>query len=95
VGQADPVGTSVVDEQKLRMIRDAVASIESQINEDLSRLIGRPLPPLEELEEVALLEVPPERALEFAVANSMRIAMMAVSVRSLAEELLSGATGPV
>jgi hypothetical protein len=46
------------------------------------------------LEEAALLEIPPERALEFAVANSMPIVMLAVSGHSLAEELLSDATGP-
>ena len=78
-----------MDVQKLRMIRDAAGDVESQIVADLERLIGRPIEPSEELEALDQLQVSAEDALKFAIANSMKLAVLAVAVRHMAEELLS------
>ena len=63
---------------------------EAGINDDLERLIGQPLTSAGEWRAAEHLEVRAEDALQFAITNATRLAMVTVAVRTISEELLSG-----
>ena len=81
-----------MDAKTLQRISEGAAQVESQITEGLERLLGRPLTSMQDLEGMGTIPITADQAIGFAIATSMRVAMLAAALRGLTEELLRDPT---